>query len=65
MEGPERRRTRRRANVEHKYEKANIDEVAPMGSHHQSGQLISEYDPYNPYHGPETSENTLYSRGGY
>jgi len=65
LDGPERRRTRRNAKRNHKYEKTATDDAAlPLQSFgYSERQEDGLHAPYDPYHGLETSENTLHASG--
>ncbi|KIM71620.1 hypothetical protein PILCRDRAFT_830233, partial [Piloderma croceum F 1598] len=66
LDGPERRRTRRKPILEHKYQRADTDDVVPMAAYSYSEPKEAVYtDPYDPYaeHPRDSSGQTLYSRG--
>lgn len=65
LEGPERRRTRRKAKSHHRYETTDSDDALPLKPYRYSkGEDDGYTDPYDPDHGREASESTLYSQGG-
>ena len=62
LEGPERRRTRRRAAREHRYQIADADDMVPLRPQGQQSPRGQDYQYTDPY--AHDHDTPLYAEGG-